>query len=71
MTATETRLTELLGGPPPPPVLDLDNSDRARLIELIETALAAQDEAIADSLQRSVKHVPLPLRPLARKVLFG
>ena len=71
MSDTDPRLAQLLDGPAPKAVQDLDKSDTARLIALIEAALAAQDEAIASSLQRTVKHVPLPLRPLARKVLFG
>ncbi len=71
MSQTDQRLAELLGGAPPQPVQDLDEPAKRRLVELIEAALQHQDASIEQSLTKSVKHVPLPLRPLAKKVLLG
>jgi hypothetical protein len=64
-------LRELLGSAPPDGVAALPDADRQELSEVIASALRRQDEQLAASFEATLRHVPLPLRPLVRRVLLG
>jgi hypothetical protein len=70
-TPVDSRLAELLGSAPPPSVAALPEAARAELARVLAEALARQSAAVEAALADSVKQVPLPLRGLARRALFG
>jgi hypothetical protein len=41
------------------------------LADVVELALARQRSQLAASFEAMLRHVPFPLRPVVRKVLFG
>jgi hypothetical protein len=45
-------------------------ADLDRLVGLIDETFAAEDAAVEEGLQRTVRTVPLPLRRRARSLLF-
>ena len=65
------RLRELLGGDPPTTVLGLPAEHRAALADLIEGARRRQAEGLEQAFAATLKHVPVPVRGIVRKVLLG
>jgi hypothetical protein len=69
--SSEDRLAGLLRGPEPPGVTALGGSDRDALADAIEQALERQRRELAASFDATLRHVPVPLRGVVRRVLFG
>ena len=69
--ATDDRLAELLGAPPPATVQALPAADRAALADLVAQARRRQAESLQAAFTASLKHVPFPVRGIVRKVLLG
>lgn len=65
------RLQALLGEDPPPSVLGLRDADRAALADVLEESRRAQDKALQDAFNASLRHVPFPVRGLVKRVLIG
>ena len=66
-----TRLHDLLRADPPPAVQALSETDRATLADLIADARKRQDDSLVESFDRTLKHVPFPVRKIVKKVLMG
>jgi hypothetical protein len=71
MSATDPRLVELLGAPPPASVSALSDADQARLVKVIAGARKKQTRDLAESFEAALKHVPFPVRGLVKKTLLG
>jgi hypothetical protein len=69
MTASE--LSELLGTSPPAGITALSAEDRSRLARLIADARKQQAADLEDAFAATLKHVPFPVRGLAKKMLLG
>ena len=68
---TADRLREVLHAEPPAAVLALDDSARAELAALVDAARRKQAADLETSFEGVLKHVPFPVRPIARKMLRG
>lgn len=66
-----TDLGDVLGTEPPAGVAALPAEAQARLAALIEAARTQQERELRAAFEATIKHVPFPVRPLARKLLFG
>lgn len=64
-------LADLLGGPVPDGVAALSEDDQARLARLIAAAREKQAADLEDAFAATVRHVPFPVRGLAKKMLLG
>jgi hypothetical protein len=64
-------LADLLGGPVPEGVAALAEDDQARLARLIAAAREKQAADLEDAFAATVRHVPFPVRGLAKKMLLG
>ena len=64
-------LRELLGAEPPAAVLAVPESSQAELAALIQAARATQARDLEVAFEGVLKHVPFPVRPIARKMLKG
>lgn len=71
MSDADARLAALLGTEPPAGVSALDSDARAALADLLADARLRQAAALEAAFTETVRHVPLPVRGLARKVLLG
>jgi hypothetical protein len=71
MSDPDERLRNLLGGDPPPSVAELDPSARAALADLLEDSRQRQARILQDAFTAALKHVPFPVRGIAKKVLLG
>jgi hypothetical protein len=65
------QLHQLLGEQPPPGVAALPAEDQARLAGLIAAAREKQRADLEAAFAATVRHVPFPVRGLARKMLLG
>jgi hypothetical protein len=63
------RLEQTLRGPLPPTVAALDPEVVAALADTLQDAKRRLAEVVLAALDESMRHVPLPLRGLVRKVL--
>lgn len=63
------RLEESLRGPLPPSVAALEPQVLATLADALQDARRRLGEDLLAALDESMRHVPLPLRGLVRKVL--
>ncbi len=68
---SEQRLRQVLGSAPPDSVAALPAEYQAELVEVIEAALRRQSEDLAASFDTTMRHVPVPLRAVVRRVLLG
>ncbi len=66
-----TQLAELLGATPPDGVTALSAADQARLADLIAAARKKQAADLEAAFAATLKHVPFPVRGLAKKMLLG
>ena len=66
-----SELSDLLGAAPPDGVTALPADDQARLAGLISAARAKQAADLEAAFAATLKHVPFPVRGLARKMLLG
>lgn len=66
-----SELSEVLGAPPPDSVAALPAADQQRLVELIAAAREAQASDLEAAFAATLKHVPFPVRGLAKKMLLG
>ena len=71
MSDSDERLRSLLGAELLPSVADLDPSARAALADLLEDSRQRQGRSLQAALTAALKHVPFPVRGIAKKVLFG
>jgi len=71
MSATDPRLTQLLGAEPPAGIAALSEADQARVVDLIAGARKKQSRDLAESFEAALKHVPFPIRGLVKKTLLG
>lgn len=69
MGTVDEQLGRLLGVDPPASILALDEVTRADLVGVIESARARQARELAAAYESSLKHVPLPIRGIVKKVL--
>lgn len=65
------RLREVLGAEPPPGVADLPAADQDRMARLITRAREKQARDLEAAFAATLKHVPFPVRGIAKKMLFG
>jgi hypothetical protein len=70
-TSGPDRLAGLLRGPEPAGAAALPGADRDALADVVERALARQHRELTASFEATIRHVPLPLRGVVRKVLLG
>jgi hypothetical protein len=63
------RLSELLGTEPPAEIAALPDRTRAQLAQLVGAARAQQGRDLDMAFAAVIKTVPLPLRPIARRIL--
>lgn len=66
-----SQLSELLGTAPPDGVAALSAQDQARLVRLIAEARKKQAADLEEAFAATLKHVPFPVRGLAKKMLLG
>lgn len=66
-----TQLSDLLGAAPPDGVAQLPEDDQARLVRLITAARQKQAADLEDAFAATLKHVPFPVRGLAKRMLLG
>jgi hypothetical protein len=66
-----SELSDLLGAAPPDGVAALPADDQARLAGLISAARTKQAADLEAAFAATLKHVPFPVRGLARKMLLG
>lgn len=66
-----TELSDLLGAKPPDGVAALSAEDQARLARLISAARQKQARDLDAAFTATLKHVPFPVRGLAKKMLLG
>ncbi len=66
-----TKLSQALGAEPPPGVAALPEQERDELATLVADALATQSRDLAAAFQATLKHVPFPVRGIAKKMLLG
>ena len=71
MFDVDARLTALLGTAPPAGVAALDPDARTALADLLGDARLRQAAALEAAFTETVRHVPFPVRGLARRVLLG
>jgi hypothetical protein len=64
-------LSEALGAEPPAAVAALSEEDRTRLVALIAAAREQQAADLQAAFAATLKHVPFPVRGIARKMLLG
>lgn len=66
-----TELAEVLGAEPPAGVAALPVPDQERLVRVISRARETQARDLEVAFTATLKHVPFPVRGIARKMLFG
>jgi hypothetical protein len=66
-----SELPDLLGAPPPDGIAALAAADRARLADMITAAREKQAAELEAAFTATLKHVPFPVRGLAKKMLLG
>jgi hypothetical protein len=71
MPPVPASLAELLGTAPPPAVQTLPPAAQERLAEIIADARAQQRRTLDAAFEAALRHLPVPLRPLARRMLLG
>jgi hypothetical protein len=71
MSEPGEQLRELLGEQPPPGIAALPAEDQARLSGLIAAAREKQQADLEAAFTATVRHVPFPVRGLAKKMLLG
>ena len=64
-------LERALGAPPPPGLDVLDDGDRERLADLIETARRAQRQALVDAIDDGLRKLPRVVRGPVSKLIRG
>lgn len=64
-------LSEILGGEPPVGIAALPAVDQERLAQLITRAREKQARDLDAAFRATLKHVPFPVRGIAKKMLFG
>jgi hypothetical protein len=64
-------LRDLLGEPPPPGVAALPDAARGALAEVIAAARRKQSDDLAASVATTLRHIPLPLRAVVKRVVLG
>jgi hypothetical protein len=65
------RLRTVLDGEPPPGVAALPEQAQRELAELIAAARTAQNDALDAAFEGVLRHVPFPVRGIARRMLRG
>ena len=71
MTESDRRLRDFLGAEVPEGISALPDAARDALTAVILDARARQARGLQEALGAALKHVPLPLRGIVRKVLVG
>lgn len=71
MGGVDDALRQLLGADPPDSVLALDPAIRADLAEVVADARRQQARSLAEAFDATLKHVPLALRGVVKRVLAG
>ena len=71
MTESDRRLRDFLGAELPEGISALPEAARDALAAVILDARARQARGLQEALGAALKHVPLPLRGIVRKVLVG
>jgi hypothetical protein len=71
VTESDRRLRDFLGAELPEGISALPDADRDALTAVILDARARQARGLQEALGAALKHVPLPLRGIVRKVLIG
>lgn len=66
-----SELSDLLGAAPPAGIAALAEEDQRRLAGLISEAREKQAADLEDAFAATLKHVPFPVRGLAKKMLLG
>lgn len=66
-----SELSDLLGATPPDGVTALPDGDQARLARLVNAARQKQGRDLEAAFAATLKHVPFPVRGLAKKMLLG
>jgi hypothetical protein len=66
-----SELADLLGAAPPAGIAALAAADQQRLAELISAAREKQARDLEAAFAATLKHVPFPVRGLAKKMLLG
>ena len=69
MTQPDPKLRALLGADPPASVLVLDAATRGELAAIITEARRRQARDLAAAYEATLKHVPLPLRGIVKKIV--
>ena len=64
-------LEQLLGAAPPDGVAALSETDRERLVIVIQAARRKQAADLEASFHATLKHIPFPLRGIVKKALLG
>ena len=71
MTESDQRLRDFLGAELPEGISALPDAERDALTAVILDARTRQARGLQEALGTALKHVPLPLRGIVRKVLIG
>jgi hypothetical protein len=71
MSDIDDRLRSLVSGEPPAGILALDETAKTSLADLLTETRTHQTQTLQESLNAALKHVPLPLRGVVKKVLIG
>ena len=66
-----TSVRDELGAEPPAGVAALPAADQERLAGLVREAKRRQRDDLDKAFDATLKHVPFPVRPIARKLLAG
>lgn len=69
MGDVDERLRGLLNADPPESLLALDPADRAELADVVAEAMRRQTQSLAESFDAALRHVPLPVRAIVKRVL--
>ncbi len=70
-SAATASLVAALGGPVPAGLEALSKAQAEKLAAALQAAQAAQRQALKNSSEAALSHVPMLLRGAVRKVLFG
>lgn len=71
MTGDPDDLAAVLGAAPPPGVAALPESARADLAGLVRAARRRQAQDLQAAFAATLKHIPFPVRGLAKRMLLG
>lgn len=66
-----SELSDVLGAAPPDGIAALSATDQAQVARLIRRAREKQARDLEAAFTATLKHVPFPIRGLAKKMLLG